>query len=191
MVRSSVRPIVRSFVRPNNIFPAVMLLKFRSFVRSIIRSFIVPIHRSSFVHRHYSPFIVRSYELFTITIHRYYSSLLFTANPITPNFNYSSIMLSSPPKISQTHIPVIRTPVTVIFYSSRELPIWSPILDFSKLSTLNFGILSSQASKKKGKPCLYGYVFNPIKPGPRYHSPLRPEYHNIPTIWVLPHCCLM
>jgi hypothetical protein len=62
------------------------------------------------------------------------------------------------------------------FHSSRELPIWSPILDFSKLSTLNFGILSSQTSKKKGKPCLYGYVLNPIKPGPRYHSPLGPEY---------------
>jgi hypothetical protein len=37
MVRSSVRP----FVRPNNLFLAVMLPKFRSFVRSIIRSFIV------------------------------------------------------------------------------------------------------------------------------------------------------
>jgi hypothetical protein len=31
----------RSIVRPNNLFPAVMLMKFRSFVRSIIRSFIV------------------------------------------------------------------------------------------------------------------------------------------------------
>jgi hypothetical protein len=210
MVRSSdrswfVRPIVRPFVRPNNLFPAVMLSKFRSFVwsfdrssfvhspyssfvhspyssffqiilypvvmlpkfwsfvhpiiRSFVRSFIVPIHH------HYSSFIVRSYELFTITIHhyylstihhryylsyysssllftdtihpryysptlfiivtihrwylcsffRYYSSLLFINHTIIPNFNYSSIMLSSPPKTSQTHIPVIRTPVTVIF----------------------------------------------------------------------------
>jgi hypothetical protein len=114
-----------------------MLPKFQSFVRS----FIVPIHRSSFVHRHYSSFIVRSYDyspsysllLFTVlfidTIHhryysstifmvlfrRHYSSLLFIDHPIAPNFNYSSIMLSSPPKTSQTHIPVIRTPVTVIF----------------------------------------------------------------------------
>jgi hypothetical protein len=120
-----------------------MLPKFRLFVRSIIRSFvrsfIVPIHRSSFVHRHYSSFIVRSYELFTITMHcynsasllfivtihrwylwqpfrRHYSSLLFIDHLITPNFNYSSVMLSSPPKTSQTNISVIRTPVTVIFF---------------------------------------------------------------------------
>jgi hypothetical protein len=91
LVCSFVRPIVRSFVRSfmvrssdrssvrlNNLFPAVMLPKFRSFDHSVIhRSFIVPIHRSSFVHRHYSPFIVRSYELSTITIHHYHSLLLF------------------------------------------------------------------------------------------------------------------
>jgi hypothetical protein len=58
-VRSSdrswfVRPIVRPFVRPNNLFSVVMLPKFRSFVH---RSFIVPIHRSSFVHSPYSSFI--------------------------------------------------------------------------------------------------------------------------------------
>jgi hypothetical protein len=39
--RSSDHSIVRPFVRPNNLFPAVMLSKFWSFVRSIIRSFIV------------------------------------------------------------------------------------------------------------------------------------------------------
>jgi hypothetical protein len=39
-VRSSDRSIVRPFVRPNNLFPAVMLPKFRSFVRSIVRSFV-------------------------------------------------------------------------------------------------------------------------------------------------------
>jgi hypothetical protein len=114
MVRSSDRLIDRSFARPNNLFfPAVMLPKFRSFVCSIIRSFIVSIHRSSFVHRHYSPFIVRS-------------SLLFIDHPITPNFNYSSIMLSSPPKTSQTHIPVIRTPVTVIFIPVGNFPSGHP-----------------------------------------------------------------
>jgi hypothetical protein len=117
MVRSSVRPIVRSivrpFVRPNNLFPAVMLPKFRSFVRSF--------DRSSFVHSSYTLFIVRSLSLFTVhrsfirTIHHHYSSLLFIDHPITPNFNYSSIMLSSPPKTSQTHIPAIRTLVTMIF----------------------------------------------------------------------------
>jgi hypothetical protein len=53
---SFVRSSDRSFVRPNNLFPAVMLPKFRSFIRSIIRSFIVPIHRSSFVQSPYSSF---------------------------------------------------------------------------------------------------------------------------------------
>jgi hypothetical protein len=120
-----------------------MLPKFRSFVRPIIRSFvrsfIVTIHRSSFVHRHYSSFVhttIHRYysssllfidaiygnflsSLFIVTIHRCYSSLLFIDQPITPNFNYSSIMLSSPPKTSQTHIPFIRTPVTVIFLPVR------------------------------------------------------------------------
>jgi hypothetical protein len=43
MVRSSVRP----FVRPNNLFSAVMLPKFRSFVRSfMVRSSVRPIVRS-------------------------------------------------------------------------------------------------------------------------------------------------
>jgi hypothetical protein len=116
-----------------------VLPKFRSFVhlfiRSFVRSFIVPIHRSSFVHRHYSSFVhmtihhtIHHYYsslLFNIvTIHRcylwqpfccHYSLLLFIDHPITPNFNYSSVMLSSPPKTSQTNISVIRTPVTVIF----------------------------------------------------------------------------
>jgi hypothetical protein len=104
----------------------------RSFVRSFDRSFIVPIHRSSSVHSHYSSFVhtkIHHYYsplLFTIVTirHHYYSSmisiitflsLLFIDHPITPNFNYSSIMLSSPPKTCQTNIPVIRTSVTVIF----------------------------------------------------------------------------
>jgi hypothetical protein len=117
-----------------------MLPKFRSFVRLVIRtfvrSFIVPIHRSSFVHRHYSSFIVRSYELFTslftITIRHYHSPSLFIVtihhcyySPFIrspQNFNYSSIMLSSPPKTSQTHIPVIRTPVTMIFLPVGNFP---------------------------------------------------------------------
>jgi hypothetical protein len=162
MVCSSVRPIVRPFVRPNNLCSVVMLPKFRSFVRSIIqsfaRSFIVPIHRSSFVHSHYSSFVYttihvtiqyryyspiqfiivtihvtihrRYYSsmiyiftispvLFIIAIHRYYSSLLFIGHPITPKINYSSIMLSSSPKTCQTNIPVIRTPMTVIFLPVR------------------------------------------------------------------------
>jgi hypothetical protein len=221
--RSLVRPIVRSFVRPNNLCPAIMLLKFRSFVRannlfpavmlpkfssfdrssfvhssyssfivrsyslfivipdnlcpavmlpkfrsfvrpivrSFVRSFIVPIHRSSFVHRHYSSFIVRSYELFTITIHRYYSPTLFIDDiynyffVVTIHHYYSSIIRS--PQISTTHpscCPVhLRSYSSHMnsgdcdFPSSRELPIWSPIPGFSKLSTLNFEIPSNQASK--------------------------------------------
>jgi hypothetical protein len=140
MVRSSVRPIVRPFVRPNNLFPAVMLLKFRSFVRPIIhgsfvRSFVqiiffLPLCCRNSDRSFVRSFIVRSYDyspsLFTVTIHRYYSSLLFIDHPITPNFNYSSIMLSSPPKTSQTHIPVIRTPVTVIFIPVGNFPSGHP-----------------------------------------------------------------
>jgi hypothetical protein len=90
--------IVRSWslfiVLPDNLCPIVMLPKFRSFVRliiqSFVRSFIVPIHRSSFVHSSYSSFIVHSYELFTITIQRYYSSLLFTN---TIHHRYYSVLL--------------------------------------------------------------------------------------------------
>jgi hypothetical protein len=112
----------------------------RSFIRSFVRSFIVPIHRSfivtihhsSFVHmtihNHYSPLvfiIVTIYRYYSLTLFivtisiitfcRHYSSLLFIDHPLTPNFNYSSIMLSSPLKTSQTNIPVIQTSVTVIF----------------------------------------------------------------------------
>jgi hypothetical protein len=103
--------------------------------------FSVVIHRT--VHRHYSSvllfiavtihrwyIIAFSSSIFTvlciITIHYYYSLLLFIEHPITPNFNYSSIMLSSPPKTSQTHIPVIRTLVTVIFLPIGNFPSGHP-----------------------------------------------------------------
>jgi hypothetical protein len=72
--------------------------------------------------RCYSPtlFINDIYSYFSVvTIHRYYSLLLFIDHLITPNFNYSSIMLSSPPKTYQTNIPVIRTPLTMIFLPVR------------------------------------------------------------------------
>jgi hypothetical protein len=117
MVRSSVRP----FVRPNNLCSAVMLPKFRSFVRSIIRSFVrlfdhsivcpfVHNSYSSFVHSHYSSFIGRSYSplLFIDNIHHcYYSSLLFIDDiyryffVVTIHRYYSSIIRS--PQISTTH----------------------------------------------------------------------------------------
>jgi hypothetical protein len=142
-----------------------MLLKFRSFVRPIIRSFvrsfIVPIHRSS------SLFIIHRslVRLFTITIHRYYSSSLLFIDDIynyffvvTIHHYYSSIIRS--PQISTTHpscCPVHLRPARPIFQSYElrwlrfsfrwELPIWSPILGFSKLSTLNFEISSNEASK--------------------------------------------
>jgi hypothetical protein len=114
-----------------------MLPKFRSFVRSIVRPFVHSSY-SSFVHSHYSSFIVRSYDyaplIFNVTIHHHYYStsllfiddiychylpLLFIDHPITPNFNYSSIMLSSSPKACQTNILVIRTPMIVIFLLVR------------------------------------------------------------------------
>jgi hypothetical protein len=101
---------------PDNLCPTIMLPKFRLFIRPIIRSFvcsfIVPIHRSSFVHRYYS----------SMTSVATFSMLLFIDHLITPNFNYSSVILSSPPKTSQTHISVIRTPVTVIFLPVGNFP---------------------------------------------------------------------
>jgi hypothetical protein len=126
--RSFVRPIIRSSIRS-----FIVPIHRSSFVH---RSFIVTIHCSSFVcmtiHHHYSPL------LFIVTIHQHYSSSLLFIDDIYgnffcchyslllfivtihrssdhPKFNYSSVMLSSPPKTSQTHILVIRTLVTVIF----------------------------------------------------------------------------
>jgi hypothetical protein len=43
-----------------------------------------------------------------------------------------------------------------IFFSSGDN--FSSIHPSSKLSTLSFDVLSNQASKKKGEPCLYGYA---------------------------------
>jgi hypothetical protein len=141
-VRPIVRSFVRSFVQIILFLPLCCQNSDRSFVRSFDRSSFVHSSYSSFVHRHYLPslFIVTIYRYylpllftvyryflpftvtfyryflpFTVTFYCYYSPLLFIDHPITPNFNYSSIMLSSPPKTSQTHIPVIQTPVTVIF----------------------------------------------------------------------------
>jgi hypothetical protein len=156
--RSFVRPIIRSFVH--------------SFIVSTHRSFIITIHRSTFVHTNYSLSLFTvtihcyySSLLFTDTIHHHsyssmisiitFSSLLFT---VTIHRYYSSIIQSS--KISTTHpscCPVHLRLARPIFQSyelgdcdfpsSRELPIWSPIPGFSKLSTLNFEIPSNQASK--------------------------------------------
>jgi hypothetical protein len=76
-VHSSYSSFVHSLyfiVLPDNLYPAFMLPKFRSSDHSIVRPF---------VHSSYSSFIVRSYDyspsLFTITIHRYYSSMINVA----------------------------------------------------------------------------------------------------------------
>jgi hypothetical protein len=134
-----------------------MLPKFRSFVRPIIRSFVrsfvqiifscryateIPIVRP-FVHSSYSSFIVRSYDyspsLFIVTIHRYYSHILFIIVTIYHYYSssllfiddiynyfsvttihryYSSIIRS--PQISTTHpscCPVHLRPARPIFQS--------------------------------------------------------------------------
>jgi hypothetical protein len=157
--RSFVCPIIRSFVR--------------SFIVPNHRSSFVHSHYSSFIVRSYGLFtslftvtIPRSSSLlFLITIHhRYYSSLLFIDDiynyffVVTIHHYYSSFIRS--PQISTTHpscCPVLLRPTRPIFQSYElrwlwfsfqwELPIWSPIPGFSKLSTLNFEIPSNQASK--------------------------------------------
>jgi hypothetical protein len=138
-----VRPIIRSFVRS-----FIVPIHRSSFVHShyslfIVRSYelvTINIHRyiSSLlfnvlfiivtIHRHYSSSVL----FIDVIHHRYYSSMIsivtFSSSLFIitihrssdhPNFNYSSIMLSSSPKTSQTNIPVIRTPVTVIFLPVR------------------------------------------------------------------------
>jgi hypothetical protein len=154
--RLFVRPIIRSFVR--------------SFIVPIHRSSFVHSHYSSFIVRSYD----YSPSLYIVTVHCYYSSLLLFVDTIhywlfigdtynyffavTIHHYYSSIIRS--PHISTTHpscCPVHLRPARPIFQSYElrwlwfsfqwELPIWSPIPGFSKLSTLNFEIPSNQASK--------------------------------------------
>jgi hypothetical protein len=154
--RLFVRPIIRSFVRS-----FIVPIHCSSFVHSSYSSFIVRSYD-------YSP------SLFTITIHHYYSLTLFTI--VTIHHRYYSSMISSnffvviihryyssisrSPQISTTPTsccPVHLRPARPIFQSYElrwmwfsfqwELPIWSPILGFSKLSMLNFEIPLNQASK--------------------------------------------
>jgi hypothetical protein len=154
--RSFIVPIYRSFIVP--IHCSFIVPIYRSFIVSIHRSFIVPIHLSSFVHTDYSSLLFHRYYsvllLIIVTIYHYYSSLIFIDHPITQILNCSSIILSSSPKTCQTNIPVIRTAVTVIFLPVR------------------ISHMVTHPRFEKGEPCLYGYAINPIKPGPRYHSPL-------------------
>jgi hypothetical protein len=152
--RSFVRPIIWSFARSfvQIIFScryAAEILIVRSSDHSIVRPFVHSSYSSFIVHsydyslslltitihRYYSSLLFTytihhryylSLLFIIVTIHRHYSSLLFIDHPIAPNFNYSSIMLSSPLKTSQTHIPVIRTPVTVIFLPVGNFPSGHP-----------------------------------------------------------------
>jgi hypothetical protein len=156
--RSFVRPIIRSFVH----------ISYSSF---IVRSYdYSPSLFIVIIHRYYSPtlftivtihcYYLPSLLFIIVTTHRWYlcnsfSSSLFIA---TIHRYYSSISRS--PQISTTHTsccPVHLRPARPIFQSYElrwlwfpfqwELPIWSPIPGFSKLSTLNFESPSNQAPK--------------------------------------------
>jgi hypothetical protein len=134
IVRSSDHSIVRPFVHRSYssfiVRSSSLFIVHRSFIRTIHHHY-SPLLFIVIIHRHYSTSL-----LFVVTIHHHYylsvisiitfSLPLFIDHPITPNFNYSSIMLSSPPKTSQTHIPVIRTPVTVIFLPVGNSPSGHP-----------------------------------------------------------------
>jgi hypothetical protein len=163
-VRSSDRSIVRPIVHGSFVqIIFVQLLCCRNSDRSIVRPFVCSSY-TSFIVRSSSLFIVhRSFiRLFTITIHRHYSSSLLFIDDIynyffvvTIHHYYLSIIRS--PQISTTHpscCPVHLRPYSshtnsgdCDFPSSRELPISSPILGFSKLSMLNFEIPLNQAYK--------------------------------------------
>ena len=157
--RSFVRPIIRSFVRS-----FIVPIHRSSFVHTTIHYHYSPLLFTITIHRYYS------HTLFIIvTIYHYYSSSLLFIDDIYSYFPsplfivtnhryYSSVISSS--QISTTHpscCPVHLRPARPIFQSYElrwlwfsfqwELPIWSPIPGFSKLSTLNFEIPSNQASK--------------------------------------------
>jgi hypothetical protein len=141
MVRLSVRPIVRPFVRPNNLFPTVMLLKFRSFVRSIIRSFIVRSYYLFIVlpdnlcpavmlpkFRSFVRLVIRSFVRSFIVpihrssfVHRHYSSFIVRSYELfTSLFTITIHHSSDHPQISTTHpscCPVHLRPVRPIFQS--------------------------------------------------------------------------
>jgi hypothetical protein len=185
MVRSSVHPIIQSFVRSfvQIIFvqPLCCRNSDRSFDHSIVhRSFIVPIYRSSFVHSPYSSFVQIIFVLplcrrnsdrsfvrsFIVPIHRssfghsHYSSMI---SIVTFCCQYSSLLfivtihrLSNHPQFQLLIHHAVQSTLDkpdpysshmnsgdCDFPSSRELPIWSPIPGFSKLSTLNFEIPSN------------------------------------------------
>jgi hypothetical protein len=133
-VHSPYSSFVHSFIQIIFVQPLCYRNSDRSFVRSFDRSFIFPIHRSLFVHSHYSSFI----RLCTITIQRYYSPLIFIIVTIlrlylsllfivTIHRYYSSIIWS--PQISTTHpscCPTHLRPVRPIFQSYELRWLWFP-----------------------------------------------------------------
>jgi hypothetical protein len=84
LVRSSDRSIVRPFVRPNNLFPAVMLPKFRSSVRPIVHGSFVRLSVRSIVR----PF-VRSFDRSSVRSSKKSFSCRYAAKiPIVRSFDH-------------------------------------------------------------------------------------------------------
>jgi hypothetical protein len=171
--RNSDRSFVRSFVRSSFVhssYPSFIVRSYELFTITIYRyylplllpllftvtiySYFLPLLFTVTIYRYFLPllFTVTFYRyFFTVTIYRYYLPLLlpllFT---VTIHHYYSSIIRS--PQISTTHpscCPVYLRPARPIFqwlwFSFQwELPIWSPILGFSKLSTLNLRFLRTR-----------------------------------------------
>jgi hypothetical protein len=129
--RNSDRSFVCSFIVPIHRSSSLFIVRsYELFTIAIHPYYSSLLFTITIHHRYYS-----STMFVIVTIHRCYSSIisiiafstsLFIDHSITPNFNYSSIMLFRPPKTSQTHIPVIRTPVTVIFLPVGNFPSGHP-----------------------------------------------------------------
>jgi hypothetical protein len=118
MVRSSDRSIVRPFVRPNNLFSAIMLPKFRSFDHSIVhRSFIVPIHRSSFVRSSYSSFFQ---IIFVMPKFRSFVRPIIRSSFVRPDNLCHAVML---PKFRSFVRPIIRSFVRSFVQIIFSLPL--------------------------------------------------------------------
>jgi hypothetical protein len=145
IVRSSDHSIVRPFVHIRIHHSSCVHRHYSSFVHTNYSPLLFIIN----IHCYYSTSL-----LFTDIIHhRYYSSLLFIVVTICryyssiisiiafsrllfivtihrssdhPEFQLLIIKLSSPHKTSQTHIPVIRTPMTVIFLPVGNFPSGHP-----------------------------------------------------------------
>jgi hypothetical protein len=154
--RSFVRPIIRSFIRlfivpihrssfvHTNYLPSLFTITIHRYYPPLL--FIIVTIRDTIHHCYYSSsllFIDDIYNyFFVVTIHRYYSSIIRSPQISTTHLSCCPVHLRPDRPILQSY------ELRWLWFSFQwELPIWSPIPDFSKLSTLNFEILSSQASK--------------------------------------------